>query len=206
VGHRFAAYDANLANGHRMNRLPRRNDIMTNSDSVIAVFADHTSAETAVKELNTSGFDIKHLSVVGKGYHTDEKVVGFYNSGDRVKFWGSRGAFWGGLWGLFFGGLFLSIPIIGHVVVLGYLAATVISGVEGAVVVGGLSAIGAALYGMNIPKDSVLNYETAVAADNFLVMVHGTPAEMTRAQSILGTTGATSVAVYEGTKELQAAQ
>jgi hypothetical protein len=43
---------------------------------------------------------MKNLSVVGKGYHTEEKVIGFYNVGDRVKFWGSRGAFWGGLWGL----------------------------------------------------------------------------------------------------------
>ena len=49
---------------------------------------------------------MKNLSVVGKGYHTDEKVVGFYNTGDRIKFWGTRGAFWGGFWGLFFGGLF----------------------------------------------------------------------------------------------------
>jgi hypothetical protein len=42
---------------------------------------------------------MKHLSVVGKGYHSEEKVVGFYNIGDRIKFWGTRGAFWGGFWG-----------------------------------------------------------------------------------------------------------
>ena len=74
-------------------------------------------AEVAVKALATARFDIKDLSVVGKGYHTDEKVVGFYNLGDRVRFWGTRGAFWGGLWGLFFGGLFLTIPVVGHVVI-----------------------------------------------------------------------------------------
>ena len=76
------------------------------TDSVIAVFTDHESAEAAVKKLADAGFEMKHLSVVGKGYHTEEAVTGFYNTGDRVKFWGSRGAFWGGLWGLFFGGLF----------------------------------------------------------------------------------------------------
>ena len=63
-------------------------------DSVVAVFADHNAAEAAVKKLAASGFDMKNLSLVGKGYHTDEKVVGFYTAGDRVKFWGSRGAFW----------------------------------------------------------------------------------------------------------------
>jgi hypothetical protein len=68
--------------------------------SVVAVYGDHNSAEAAVKKLIASGFETKTLSVVGKGYHTDEKVVGFYTTGDRVKFWGTRGAFWGGFWGL----------------------------------------------------------------------------------------------------------
>jgi hypothetical protein len=136
---------------------------MEAADTVIAVFADHQAAETAVKKLNASGFEMKNLSVVGKGYHTDEKVVGFYNVRDRIKFWGARGAFWGGLWGLFFGGLFLTIPIVGHVVVLGYLGAIVVSAIESAVMVGGLSAIGAALYSIGVPKDSVIQYETAVS-------------------------------------------
>ena len=160
---------------------------MTERNAVIAVFSDHQSAESAVKKLADGGIDMKHLSVVGKGYHTDEKVVGFYNAGDRVKFWGKRGAFWGGLWGWLFGGVFMFIPIVGHVVVLGYIATMVISAIEGAVVVGGLSALGAALYSSGIPKDSVVAYETAIKADQFLVMAHGPADEMARAQAILDT-------------------
>src|ERR1700733_14623170 len=118
---------------------------MKNSDTVIAVFQDHHAAGSAVKKLADAGFEMKNLSVVGKGYHTEENVVGFYNVGDRIQFWGRRGAFWGGLWGLFFGGLFLTIPILGHVIVLGYLASAMISAVEGAVVVGGLGSLSAAL-------------------------------------------------------------
>jgi uncharacterized membrane protein len=158
---------------------------MLKSETLVAVFAEHPSAETAVKKLAAGGFDIKDLSLVGKGYHTDEKVVGFYNIGDRVKFWGSRGAFWGGFWGLFFGGLFLTVPLFGHVVVLGYIANVLISCVESAALVGGLSAIGAALYSIGIPKDSILQYETDVKADRFLVMAHGTPEEILRAKDIL---------------------
>jgi hypothetical protein len=109
-----------------------------------------------------------------------------------------RGAFWGGLWGLFFGGLFMMVPVVGHVIVLGYIAAAVASGAEGAVVVGGLSAIGAALFSIGIPKDSVLRYEAAVKADGFLVMAHGTADEMQRAKSVLGTTHATSLEAYSG--------
>src|SRR5471032_852872 len=116
------------------------------ANSVVAMFDDHVAAEAAVKKLGAARFEMKNLSVVGKGYHTEEKVVGFYNVGDRIKFWGARGAFWGGLWGLFFGGLFITLPVVGPVVVLGYLATTAIAAIESAVVVGGLSALGAALY------------------------------------------------------------
>jgi hypothetical protein len=63
-----------------------------------------------------------------------------------------------------------------HVVVIGYLAAAVISAVEGAAVVGGLSALGAALYSSGIPENSVLAYETALTADEFLVVAHGSTA------------------------------
>jgi hypothetical protein len=173
---------------------------MINTETIVAVFTDHASAETAIKKLAASGFAMKDLSLVGKGYHTDEKVVGFYNTGDRVKFWGTRGAAWGGLWGLFFGGLFLSIPVIGHVVVLGFLAAAVISAVEGAIVVGGLSALGAALYGMGIPKDSVIQYETDLKADSFLVMAHGVAADIARAKDLLETESPARIDVH-GTKQ-----
>ncbi len=171
---------------------------METADTVIAVFTDHHAAEAAVKQLTVGGFEMKNLSVVGKGYHTEEKVVGFYSAGDRIKFWGTRGAFWGGLWGLFFGGLFMVIPVVGHVIVLGYLAVVALSGIESAVVVGGLSALGAALYSIGVPRDSVIQYEAAVKADGFLVMAHGTAAEMARAKAILGTTNPSRLDVHAG--------
>src|SRR5271154_5988827 len=169
---------------------------MDQHETAIAVFPDHVAAENAVKCLTEAGFDMKNLSVVGKGYHSEEKVVGFYNMGDRVKFWGSRGAFWGGFWGLFFGGLFLTVPVVGHVVVLGYLATIVVAGLENAVVVGGLSALGAALYGMGIPKDSVLQYETDLKADSFLVMARGQPAEVERAKTLLASSNPSRLEVH----------
>jgi hypothetical protein len=173
---------------------------MENPDTAIAVFEDHNGAEGAIKKLTAGGFAMKQLTVIGKGYHTEENVVGFYNVGDRVRFWGTRGAFWGGLWGLFFGGLFMSIPIVGHVVVLGYLASMVFSGVETAAVAGSLSALGAAMFSIGIPKDSVVQYETALKADKFLVMVHGTPEEATHARAILGIEKPTRLDVHTGVK------
>ena len=169
---------------------------MDHSETLVAVFPDHAAAEDGVKKLAQAGFELKSLSVVGNGYHTEEKVVGFYDVGDRVKLWGQRGAFWGGLWGLFFGGLFVTTPAIGPVFVLGYLAGAAISAVEGAIVIGGLSAVGAALYSVGIPKDSVIAYETAIKADEFLVMAHGGAAETSRAKAVLGSANASRVDVF----------
>src|ERR1700686_5493131 len=79
---------------------------MSTQNSVVAVYSTHTQADQAVKELQRSGIDMHKLSIVGKGYHTDEHVVGYYNAGDRMKYWGRLGAFWGGFWGLLFGSAF----------------------------------------------------------------------------------------------------
>ena len=166
-------------------------------DAVIAIYSNHNLAELAVKKLASEGFDMKHLSVVGQGYHTEEKVVGFYNVGNRVKFWGGRGAFWGGLWSLLFGGVFITIPMFGPVMVLGYLAATVITVVEGAIVVGGLSALGAALYNLGIPRDSVIDYEISLKADDFLVMAHGSAEEVAKAKAILADTKSTQISTHK---------
>ena len=120
-------------------------------------------------------------------------MVGFYSAGDRVKFWGSRGVYWGGLWGLLFGGMMLTIPVIGPVVVLGHLAgvafAAVTGIVEGAVVMGGLGALGAALFSIGIPQNSVLQDQQALKADQFLVVAHGPAAEMARAKALLQASG-----------------
>ena len=43
--------------------------------------------EAAIKELQQSGFDMKQLSIVGRDYHTDENVIGYYTTGDRMKYW-----------------------------------------------------------------------------------------------------------------------
>ncbi len=160
---------------------------MEKTDTVVAVFNEHAAADAAIKQLAGAGFALKQLSVVGKGYHTEEKVVGFYNTGDRIRFWGTRGAVWGGLWGLFFGGLFITVPVVGPLVILGYVAAAAVMAIENAVVLGSLSALGGALFSIGIPKNSVLEYEAAVKADGFLVMAHGTAEEAARAKAILGT-------------------
>jgi uncharacterized membrane protein len=171
---------------------------LAKNNAVVGVYNSHTEAEAAVKELQRSGFDMQKLSIVGKDYHTEEHVIGYYNVGDRMKFWGKQGAFWGGFWGLLFGSALFLIPGIGPVVVFGPLVSWIVGALEGAVMVGGLSALGAGLYSIGIPKDSIMEYETAIKATKFLVIAHGTAAEVATAKSILETTGAAQVAAHQG--------
>jgi uncharacterized membrane protein len=152
-----------------------RNQMMSDKNSVVAIFDSHERAEDAIRELQKSGFDMKKLSIVGKDYHTDEHVVGYYNAGDRMKYWGKLGGFWGGFWGLLFGSAFFSLPGIGPVLVGGPLVVWIIGALESAVVMGGLSALGAALYSIGIPKDSILQYETQVKNGKLLLVATERP-------------------------------
>lgn len=171
---------------------------MSKQSGIVAVFDRHSDAEAAIKKLADANFDITKLSIVGKGYHSDERVVGFYNAGDRIKFWGKYGAFWGALWGLLVSGVFMTVPLVGPVMVLGHLAAMVVTALEGAIVVGGFSALGAALFSIGIPKNSILQYEDALRADGFLVTAVGTPEEIARAKTIIEAQKPSRLDVHEG--------
>ena len=169
---------------------------MLNKNSVVAMFDQHTQAEEAVKQLQQARFDMKNLSIIGKGYHTEENVVGYYTSGDRMKYWGTNGAFWGAIWGLLFGSAFFMIPGIGPIVAAGPIIASIVAALEGAVVVGGFGALGAGLFSMGIPEKSIVQYEASLKADKFLLLLHGTSDEVTRAKKILAIAGAFETQVY----------
>jgi hypothetical protein len=168
--------------------------------SVIAVFDQHEDASRAVALLKSEGFDIKKLSVIGKGYHTEEHPVGFYNLGERMAVWGgigaTWGALWGGFWGLLAGAAFLVIPGVGPIMAAGPFVAVIVGALEGSVVVGGLGALGAALSSIGVPKDRVVRYETALKADKYLLIVHGTADEVARGKRLLDGVNATQTEMY----------
>jgi hypothetical protein len=171
---------------------------MPTLNSVVAVYRTHAEADQAVKELQRGGVDMHKLSIVGKGYHTDEHAVGYYNTGDRMKYWGKIGAFWGGFWGLLFGSAFFMIPGLGPILAAGPVVAWIVGALESAAVVGGVSALGAGLYGMGIPKDSIVKYEAALKTDQFLLIAQGTAAEVAKARDIIETTHPDQLSLHSG--------
>jgi len=159
------------------------------SHKCVAVFRDHHAAEAAVRELERSGFEMNKLSIVGRDYHTEEHVIGFYNAGDRMRYWGKLGAFWGGVLGVLFAPAFFIIPGVGPVVTGGLIGSAIMGMIEGgafgALATGGMTALGAALFSIGIPRNSVLRYERALKADKYLLAVHGTKEEAENARDLL---------------------
>ena len=169
---------------------------MTKLNSVVAVFASHEQADAAVRKLQSDGFDMKKLSVVGKDYHTEEHAVGYYNTGDRMLYWGELGVFWGGFWALLFGSAFFWVPGMGPLLVAGPLVAWIVVALEEAVAMGGLGVLAAALYSTGIPKDSVVQYETEVKFGKLLLIAHGTSDEVERAKEIMDQSRASSARIH----------
>lgn len=162
---------------------------MSTKNNCIAIFNSHREAEQAIINLEHANFDMKKLAILSKDYQKEEKVLGYYNTYERAKSWGKRGAFWGGLWGVLFSPAFICIPVAGSVTAGGLLLSTFVSGFSTAVFTGSLTGLGATLYSIGIPKNSIIQYETAIKLDKYLLVVHGTRDEVEHASDILSTTG-----------------
>jgi hypothetical protein len=169
---------------------------MAENNAVVRVYDPHFETELTIKELQRSGFDMNKLSIVGKDYHTEQQVIGYDNAGDGMKVWGEMASFCGGLSGLLLGSGFFFIPGIGPVIVFGPLVSWIVRALQCAVRVGGLSALGAGLHSIGIPKNSIIQYETALKSDKFLAIAHGMPDDIAKAMSILETSGAGQIAPY----------
>ena len=173
--------------------------ITHNCHSVVAIFNTHPEAEEAVNSLHKAGYDMKKLSIIGKDRHAEEHVIGYYNTGERMGYWGKLGAFWGGFWGLLLGSAFLVVPGIGPIVVGGPIVGVLIGALEEAIVVGGISAIGAALYDIGIPEASIHKYESSLKSNQFLVIAHGNTGQIAQARDILQSSKATETNVHRTT-------
>lgn len=159
---------------------------MEEHDSLICVSNSHSEADAAIRSLNSSGFDVKKLSLIGKGYHSEEHPIGFYTAADKMRAWGGVGAFWGGIWGLILAPAAFVLPGVGILAMGGPVVAALFAALEGAVLFGGASAIGAALTTIGIPKNLIVKYESALKAEKYVLILHGDSTEVAKARSVLG--------------------
>jgi hypothetical protein len=170
---------------------------MCNSDSLVAGYSAQSDAEDAVRQLRKSGYDITNLSIVARGCHIEKRVVGFYTAADRIQYWCKNGVLCGGILGLLFGAALYVIPGIGPGLIPDPLAVWTRGALGGAITVGGLSTLGAAVYSLSLPKESVLKYELAIETDDeFLLLAHGTASETDAARQIISTARPAGLGVH----------
>lgn len=167
---------------------------MDDHDAPVYIFRTHKEADAAIRLLMNAGFDARQLSLIGKGHHSEQHPVGFYAADDRIKSWGGAGAFWGGFWNLLFAPAVFFLPGLGLVAMAGPFVSLLVGVLEGAVLMGGVSAIGAALTQFGVPDEQVIKIENALTVDSYVLMIHGTAAEAHEARMLLLATSPVEVA------------
>jgi hypothetical protein len=153
----------------------------------VGIYDSRVLAEDAIRGLREARLDMKHLSIIGKDFQSEQDPIGFYSVGDRLKSWGPSGAYWGGPWGWLVGAGFFLLPKVGQTIVLGPLLGRIVGALEGATIGAGLGLIGAGLVGIGVPRDGVAQYESAVRDGAFVVSFQGPGEELEYARSFLAT-------------------
>jgi hypothetical protein len=160
-------------------------------NAAVAVCDSHAEAGAVVAGLQHSDFDMTRVSVAGRAGRANSQVTGCFDDGSEgFKYWGEAREFWAGLWETLSGRAIFTAPGMGLVIVAGPLSGWVAAGLENAPIFGGLSALGAAIYSIGIPRSRVLQYEAALKAGRYLVLVHGAAGEVNRAKEALRLAGA----------------
>ncbi|MGO8751175.1 MAG: hypothetical protein ACLQNE_34955 [Thermoguttaceae bacterium] len=171
---------------------------MSENKALVAICAGHAQAERAILELKRLGFDVKNLSAFGKAYASEEEVVGLYTAGGRLWARGGSVAFWERLWDLLGDGGFFLVPGIGPVVLAGSFVHTLVAAIDDRVAVGGLSTLGAALYSLGFPRDSILRCETEIRARECALVALGSSELVTKAMAWLKKAGISEVTAGDG--------
>ncbi|MEJ2382655.1 MAG: hypothetical protein P8076_16085 [Gammaproteobacteria bacterium] len=175
---------------------------------VVAVFARHEPAASAVERLIERDVAPDALSILGKSEGAGDDVLGisYDGIGERIKVWAGQGAFWGALWGLLASaaGMFL-VPGLGAVFAVGPVVEALASTAAGAAIGGAtmagaaaLTQLGVALHRMGVPEERLDHYHQAIAQGHYVILARcGTADEAQALHTQLGMWGADEAEVFE---------
>lgn len=159
---------------------------MSDLETVVHIYDSQSGAEKAIQRLQESGYNVKSLSILYRDYRVEQRVVGFFTTGDRVCRWGRCGFLWGALAGLTFGVVSSVLSGSGAASLVDPVSLWIEGALGGAIGIGGLSAMIASLYSVSSTKSPLVKYEVAVASDNEFVLVsRATAADVAVAREIL---------------------
>lgn len=156
-------------------------------NSPFYVFDTQAEVEQAIQWLRRADFDVKKLSLIGKACYTKEYSVGFYTAGDQIEIWRQVAALWGCIWGQLLAPAIFFLPGIGLMATAGPIVTDLIVALDEAEIVGEGSALGAALSQIGASKEQAIQYETALKADKYILLVRGNVEELALARAVMAT-------------------
>jgi hypothetical protein len=159
-------------------------------ESVVAVYESLDQAKDAVRALEQAGFPPEQVSLVTRSLRREmpgdeERVV---EKDDKAETDARQGAALGGLVGLLLGAPLLMIPGVGAVLLAGPIA----TALTGAIVGGFLGSMA----GWGVPEDAIDEYQQRVREGEVLVIAHGDPLTIARADRLLQATSAREVKLH----------
>ncbi|MFN4954799.1 MAG: signal transduction histidine kinase (STHK), LytS [Aphanizomenon sp.] len=193
--------------------------ILINNKRAVGVFSNHEEVENALNQLRDYGFDMNQVSVIAK--HTEDLNQRYRIGETRVeepieanqisqeirneptrvedgaKTGIEAGGAVGGLTGLLIGLGTLAIPGIGPIMLAGAVATAIATTLVGGAIGAAVGGLIGTLVGLGIPEHRARVYHDCVVDGDYLVIVDGTEAEITRAETIFKQGGIREWEVYE---------
>ncbi len=152
-------------------------------NSCVSIYPGGGCLAKALHSLQAAGSDLQQVSVLGKGGHAQVVPIGFCLTDRQARFWGPASATWAQVWQLLPDAACFWVPGNGALAAAGQIVSLMIRGEsEG---VAGLSVPGKALYGLGIPRHSIEEYEQAIHAEHYLLLVSGQRRDVERACELL---------------------
>jgi uncharacterized membrane protein len=150
--------------------------------STIGVYDSHDKAVEAVIELKDAGFPVKQLSIIGKAQTEviDDQL--HVMPKDPIKVAGvGAGTAVGATLGILTGVGLFAIPGLGFLYGAGALVGA-IAGFDAGLIGGGIASV---LTTVGVKDDNVKKYHDDLEAGKFIVVAHGSEAEVNHAKDIL---------------------
>lgn len=174
----------------------------------LGLFSTRQDAEAALRKLQESGFAMDRVSIIAKDSDRGDRIAGIDvndrsredrgNKADEGAATGAvAGGALGGITGLLVGLGTLAIPGIGPIMLAGAGATALATTLAGGAIGAASGGLVGALIGLGIPEERAKVYRDRVAHGDYLLIVDGTEAEISRAQRILDTYGIREWGVYD---------
>jgi hypothetical protein len=166
---------------------------MDHDDLPLHLFTRHEEVDMALRALQRSSFDMRLLSLVGRPQAALGHPLGFYAEGEHIRSWGDHGDFWRDAWQLLSAPAVFVLPGLGLVAMAGPLVAALLAELDGAPLLGDVSALGAAWMHAGLSRRQAQSCEAALKLDRYVLMVAGADAnphgaEIAQARTILAAT------------------